>query len=446
MKMLFLPGLILIIPFVNTNAQNTADSTNTLDKWSYHFQLTTVWQAHPRFRSPYSGLNSLYGGSETALSLTTTLFTGRKLWKGAAIYFNPEIAGGEGMSGALGIAGYPNGETFRIGNPAPALYVARAFIRQHIAIGKNDDQETLEADVNQLQEKVPASRIDITAGKLAVSDIFDANRVSDDPRVDFLNWSLMNNGAWDYPANTRGYTYLVSVELIKPAWALRFAEALVATYANGPDLDWHIRKAHSETIEWDKTTHFKNYKGNIRILGYANTSKAPSYRQLINDKLSGVDTSMNAVYGTKYGGLKYGFGLNIDQQLSRAISFFSRIGWNDGKTATWAFTEIDQTVSAGLKISGNKWDRADDYVGVAAVFNGISKDHRDFLNNGGYGFMIGDGKLPHYGPEGIIEIFYEINIWKSLFLTADYQFIHNPAYNKDRGPVNVFGLRTHEEL
>lgn len=445
MKKLFLPGLFLLISFINTKAQQTTDSTTSSDKWNDHFQLTTVWQAHPRFRSPYSGLNSLYGGGESALSLTTTLFLGRKLWKGAAIYFNPEIAGGKGMSGAVGIAGYPNGETFRIGDPAPALYIARAFIRQHIPIGTGK-KERLDNDVNQLQEKVPNSRIDISIGKLAISDIFDGNRVSDDPRVDFLNWSLMNNGAWDYPANTRGYTYMVSMELIKPGWALRFAEALVATYANGPALDWHIGKAHSETLEFEKAIHFKNYQGSIRLLGYANTSKAPSYREIINENLSGQDTTMDVIYGTKYGGTKYGFGLNIDQQISPAISVFSRIGWNDGKTATWAFTEIDQTASAGLKINGRHWKRSEDHIGIAGVLNGISKDHRDFLNAGGYGFMIGDGKLPNYGHEGIIEIFYEFNIWKSLFLTADYQFVHNPAYNKDRGPVNIFALRTHVEF
>lgn len=445
MKKLFLPGLILLLFFENTSAQNVTDSSRSASKWTYHFQQTTVWQAHPSFHSPYSGQNSLYSGSESALSLTTTLFLGRKLWKGAAIYFNPEIAGGKGISGALGIAGFPNGETFRIGDPAPSLYIARAFIRQHIPIGKSKT-EVLDDDANQIKEMVPESRLDITAGKFAISDIFDNNRVSHDPRVDFLNWALMNNGAWDYPANTRGYTYLVTVEFIKPTWALRFAEALVGTYANGPDLNWNISKAHSETMELEKDTHIKNYSGSIRLLGYVNSTEAPYYRQLINDKLSGQDTSMDAIHGTKYGGLKYGFGLNIDQQVSPAVSVFSRIGWNDGKSATWAFTEIDQTASAGLKINGRHWKRADDYFGIAGVLNGISGDHRDFLNAGGYGFMIGDGKLPHYGHEGIIEMFYEINLWKSLFLTADYQFVNNPAYNKDRGPVNVFALRTHVEF
>lgn len=445
MKKLFLPGLIIMIPFVNSNAQNSADSTNTMGKWSYHFQLTTVWQAHPPFHSPYSGQNSLYSGSESALSLTTTLFLGRKLWKGAAIYFNPEIAGGKGFSGVTGMAGFTNGDIFRVTDPAPELYIGRAFIRQHIAIGKNK-HEVLEDDLNQVQEKVPVSRIDITVGKLAINDIFDNNVVSHDPRTDFLNWSFMDNGAWDYPADTRGYTYLAAVEIIKPAWTLRFAEAMVAAYANGPRLDWHIRRAHSETIGLEKHIHFKSYSGHIRVLGYANSSKAPYYQNLINKKLNGQDTSMNAIYGTRYGGLKYGWGISLDQQVSSATSVFSRIGWNNGQTASWAFTEIDQTLTAGIKMEGDRWKRPDDYIGVAGALNGISKIHRQFLNDGGYGFIIGDGKLPHYGHEGILEIFYETCFWKSLYVTADYQFINHPAYNKDRGPVNVFSLRTHVEF
>lgn len=442
MKRLFLLTGLLLMTLTEAIAQAKMDST----QWSYHFQLTTVWQAHPSFPSPYSGKNSLYSGSENALSLTSTLFLGRKLWKGAAIYFNPEISGGGGISDAVGIAGFPNGETFRIGDPAPALYVARAFIRQHIILGKHAAKEMITTDANQLPETVSSSRIDITVGKLAISDLFDNNRVSHDPRTDFLNWSLMNNGAWDYPANTRGYTYLAAVEFIQPEWTIRFAEALVATYANGPDLNWNISKAHAETIEFEKCTHFKNYTGSLRLLGYTNSTKAPSYQQVINAKLSGQDTSMDVIYGTKYGGTKYGLGLNMDQQISPTMAVFSRIGWNDGKTATWAFTEIDQTLSAGLKINGSKWKRPDDYIGIAGVLNGISRDHRDFLNDGGYGFMIGDGKLPHYGHEGIIELFYETQIWKSLFLTGDYQFVKNPAYNKDRGPVNIFALRAHVEF
>lgn len=437
-------GLLLMVLTKTTAQQHITASGDSTEKWSYHFQLTTVWQGHPAFHSPYSGTNSLQDNSEDALSLTTTLFTGRKLWKGAAVYFNPEIAGGTGISQALGMAGFPNGETFRIGDPKPELYVARAFLRQHIALG--GEPETVPGDANQLAEKITPSRIDITIGKLAISDIFDDNRVSHDPRMDFLNWSLMNNGAWDYPANTRGYTYLAAAELIQPGWALRFAEALVATYANGPDIDWHISKAHAETLEFEKKIHFGKYDGSIRLMGYANSSKAPSYRQVIADKMNGKDTSMNVVNGKSYGGVKYGWGLNIDQQLSHAVTSFARVGWNDGKTATWAFTEIDRTASAGIKVNGWQWKRPDDVIGLAGVLNGISKDHRDFLNAGGYGFMIGDGKLPHYGHEAIIEFFYESRIRKSLYLTADYQFVNNPAYNRDRGPVHIFALRTHVEF
>ncbi|MHB1923022.1 MAG: carbohydrate porin, partial [Chitinophagaceae bacterium] len=404
-------------------------------KASYHFQLTTVLQGHPAFRALYSGKNSLVDTAEQAISLTTTLFLGRSLWKGASIYVDPEIAGGKGISGALGLGGFTNGETFRIGDPTPELYLARAFIRQHIAL-RRDKWEKLDDDNNQIEEWVPAYRLDITIGKLAISDLFDNNRVSHDPRMDFLNWTLMNNGAWDYPANTRGYTPMVALELLTPEWCLRIAEALEPKSANGSIMDWNISQSHSETIELERKGWLsKKLPGSIRLLGYINHNRAPQYLQVIQAKLSGTDTSMDVVTGKNYGGVKYGWGLNMDQQLSSAIVSFMRLGWNDGKTASWAFTEVDQSLSAGIKISGSLWKRSKDILGLAAVVNGISRDHRDFLNAGGYGFMLGDGKLTHYQREQIMELFYETVFRNSLFLTLDYQFIRNPGYNADRGPV-----------
>jgi len=436
---LYFLGLILMVPPL---AGVTQDS---LHKFTFHFQLTTVFQGHPAFRAAYSGMNSLRDSAETALSLTTTLFLGRRLWKGASFYFNPEVAGGTGMSNTLGIAGFTNGETFRIGNPQPQGYIARAFIRQHISLGQDSEKRTGEG-VNQVNEVLPLPRLDITLGKLALSDIFDDNSVSHDPRTDFLNWSLMNNGAWDYAANTRGYTYLIAFELIHRSWALRYAEALEPTYANGPDINFQLLKTQSENLELDKNMLIGNEPGNIRLLGYLNNTRGASYLSLIRGKLNGTDTGMDVIYGTAYGNLKYGFGLNMDQQLNRQISVFMRAGWDNGKTATWAFANIDQTISGGIRITGTYWDRQNDHVGIAGVSNGISPGHRAFLNAGGYDFMIGDGKLTHYGQEDILEIYYQALFLRSLFITADYQFVDHPAYNLDRGPVHVISLRTHVEF
>ncbi len=434
---------ILVFIIVSAFSGNGKDS---IEKWSYHFQFTGIMQGHPAFSAPYSGQNSLSPERENAFSVTSTLFLGRKLWKGASFYFNPEIAGGKGISSALGVAGFTNGECFRIGDPSPALYLARAFIRQNIAIGKNEKQST-DADVNQLGgEKVPSSRITITAGKFSIADVYDCNSYSHDARAQFMNWALMSNGAWDYPANTRGYTYGIILELIKPTWAVRVSETMVPKKANGSDMDVNISQARGETIELEKDFKIKEHKGAIRVLAFRNLSRAGNYEKSISLYKSGVDTSLNVNTDTIYGGQKYGLGINIEQELTKDIGIFARAGWNDGKTATWVFTEIDLSASIGLNIRGRKWKRPDDIIGIAGLMNGISNEHVDFLNFGGYGFIIGDGKLTHYGAETIGEVYYNCQINKSLWLTADYQYVQNPAYNADRGPVHVWAIRGHVEF
>jgi high affinity Mn2+ porin len=434
--------LLLFFCSVLANAQNTvADSTQI---WSKHFQLTVIDQSHTSFNAAYSGVNSLNTASEEALSVTTTLFIGHKLWKNAAVYFNPEVSGGRGVSNALGVAGFPNGETFRIGSPAPALYLARLFYRQYIPL--TGGRGLVDDDINQLKEYVPEKRLVITVGKFALSDMFDNNNYSHDPRSQFMNWALMSNGAWDYPANTRGYTDGIALEYINPSWAVRVAGTLEPTYANGPDLDYNYFKAHGQTVELAKNTTLSGHKGVIRLLAFRNVTKAPAYRDVINNYLNKTDVSLNALDGTTYGAVKYGFGLNAEQELTKDIGAFFRAGWNDGQTATWAFTEIDQNISLGLSYKGSKWGRPDDVFGLAADVHGISKDHRDFLAIGGYGFIIGDGKLTNYSNEAIIESYYNAKLDKNIFVSADYQFVANPAYNADRGPVNFFSIRAHMEF
>lgn len=429
-------------------AQTSAPPSDALLKdsgWSYHLQFTGIIQWHPSFHSPYVGDNSLSPEQERAYSVTTTAFLGRKLWKGASIFFNPEMAGGKGVGRTLGIAGFPNGETFRIGNPEPTVYVARIFLRQHIDLDR-DHYEYLEDDANQFHERVSTSRITLTAGKFSVGDFFDNNSVSHDPRMDFMNWALMSNGAYDYAANTRGYTYGIIAELIKPGWTLRFGTTLEPVVANGPDLDWHYNHTNSENIEFEKSYSIHGYKGVARLLGYYNVNKGPKYRDAINEKLNGTDTSLDVLVGKAYGNKKPGLGLNLEQELTASTSAFLRLGWNNGKNATWAFTEIDNSISGGIRIFGKSWKRPSDNIGIAALTNGISKDHRDFLAIGGYGFMLGDGKLPNYGRENIAEVFYQTKLFYNLYFTVDYQFVDHPAYNKDRGPVHLFAGRVHLEF
>ena len=440
---------IILLIFISTISLAVfAQSLDSSKKWTYHFQLTAINQTHPSFNAKYSGDNSLTNEAESKkLSLTTTLFLGYKLWKNGALYLNPEIAGGSGISSAKGIAGFTNGETFRIGSTAPAMYIARLFFRQHIPL-KNTGYKTVVSNVNQVEEIIPTSRITITAGKISLSDFYDNNSYSHDPRSQFMNWSLMSNGAWDYPADTRGYTQGFVAELVKPSFAIRFSSVMVPRKANGLQLDYKITKAHSETIEFEKT--FKTKRPTvIRLLAFHSISQAPNYNKTLAEVKMGDSSSVGVYTGQiewkKWGGVKVGFGINAEKEISNTIGAFFKASWNDGKTATWAFTEIDQSLSAGINIKGSSWKRENENIGIAQVINGISKDHQHFLNAGLYGFIIGDGKL-NYGAESITEIYYKAQITSSFFVSADYQFVNNPAYNKDRGPVHVFALRGHIEF
>ena len=425
---------------------------DSVANWTIHAQITAVFQYHPSFYSAYSGRNSMTSSSEDALSLTSTIFIGRKLWKGAAIYFNPELSGGQGLSHTLGVAGFPNGEIYRVGNPTPTPFVARGYIQQNIAVG-HSDYDVQPTDQNQLAGKIPSSRVTITVGRFCLSDFFDDNSYNHDARSQFLNWSLMAAGAWDFPADTRGYTGGLVVEFIKPKWAIRFSAVQVPAQANALKLDWHLDKANSETLEYERRWQVKGLTGVIRGTGFITFSKAPYYKDATKALLTGDTGAINilipvinsqATWNT-YGGIKYGFGINIEQDMGNGIGLFTRGNWNDGHSATWAFTEIDHNVQLGMNMKGMLWKRPTDNFGVAGVINGISKQHRDYLRAGGTGFIIGDGAL-NYANEFIIETYYRVQLASFIAVSLDYQFVANPAYNKDRGPVNILGVRVHMEI
>lgn len=448
MKKIITTAIVFIVVKQSVLAQNNADTISKTN-WTNHFQFTTIVQSHAGFKSSYSGNNSLADSVQVgATTATATLYLGHKLWKGAAIYFNPELSGGRGLSSAVGVAGALNGESYRVGATSPAIFIARGYLQQHIALG-NTTYENVEDDVNQVADKIPTNRITISAGKFAIGDFFDDNKYSHDPRTQFFNWSLMGNGAWDYPANTRGYTMGLVVELIKPKWAVRISSVAVPRIANAPKMEYKIYKAHSETLEIERKLNINKRKGVIRLLVSNTLSKAPSYTDGLK-AIASNNTFLLEVIGGKqegntYDGKKFGLGYSFEQELTNEIGIFSRASWNDGKHATWAFTEIDQSLSLGISVKGNKWKRPGDVCGLATVINGISNDHKIFLKAGGYGFIIGDGTL-NYGQETVIETYYNAHLSKYFWLTFNYQFVKNPAYNKDRGPVHVFGLRGHIEF
>jgi high affinity Mn2+ porin len=432
--------LLLIVPLLIVTRSAFAQDTVKQERFSFHFQQTVITQYKPAFSAPYSGLNSLSTATETQSSITSTLSGAARLWKGAEAYFNPEISGGSGLSKTLGVAGFPNGETFRVGGSEPKIYIARLYLKQNFEWG--NEKDTIEADANQLAGLKSKRYFSITVGKFGMADFFDGNNFSHDPRTQFMNWALMDNAAWDYPANTRGYVLGATAELGQPDWTLHFAFTMVTTEANGAVWDAKIGKTNTQTMEFEKRYILSGQKGTVRLLAFTNNGKFGNYRQAIAQNPTAPDVDSTQAYGRH----KYGFGISADQYLTKDFGVFAKASYNDGHTETWFFTEIDRSLSFGATLKGTSWKRSDDELGLAFIGNGLSADHRDYLAAGGYGFLIGDGKL-NYSPEMIAELYYKINAYqKKFWLSPDYQFILHPAYNADRGPVSVFGIRAHVEF
>lgn len=403
-----------------------------------HGQGTIVSQGNWKFHSPYSGDNSLPSILNYRTTETATLYLDARLWEGADFVFNPEVSGGTGIGRTLGMAGFPNGEATRVGHIQPTPYVARAFFRKTIGFG--GEQEDVEDAPNQLAGKRDISRITFTAGKMGAPDIFDNNLFSHDPRTQFLNWSVMYNGAWDYPANTRGYTYGATIEINHKDWAWRYGVFGEPKEANGPDIDPKFLKANGHVMEFEYRYELdEELPGKLRFLAFLNNAHMGSYRESLSQGIVPPDITLSRAYR-----VKYGFGLNVEQKLADDLGFFARLGWNDGETESWAFTEIDRTISAGLLWNGESWCRPADQFGIAVVVNGLSDAHRDYLAAGGLGFIIGDGAL-NYGPEEIFETFYNLQLRKGIVIGFDFQAVNHPAYNRDRGPVAIAAIRAHFE-
>jgi high affinity Mn2+ porin len=421
-------------------AQETADVPSRESRADLHFQLTTVTQTHPSFDAPYSGKNSLSPNSEHETTVTSTLFLGARLWKDAEVYVNPEMTGGSGLSHTLGVAGFPNGESFRVASPEPHIYIARAFVRQTFAAGS--ETEAVAENLNQLGGRRPVRRWTVTAGKFSITDIFDDNAYSHDPRTQFLNWADWVAGAWDYPADTRGYTWGAAVEYAGENWAARFAAAAVPKVANGLEIDQDLRHAYSLIVELERDYEVASRHGKARLILFDNRARMGSYREAIDQAGSGPP---DVTATRRTGRSKSGIAINLEQSFGESLGLFLRGSLDDGRNETWMYAEIERSVTMGAVWESPLSRRPGDEAGLALIADALSRDHRDYLAAGGYGFMIGDGRL-RYGPEKIAELYYKALLHEHVWLTGDYQFVENPAYNRDRGPVHVFGLRLHTEF
>ena len=419
-------------------------ATGDSAKWSLHFQQTVIQQWHNDLSPRYEGDHSLQAREKAKLSLTTTVFIGRRLWKNAAVYFNPEIAGGSGLSGATGIGGAPNGETFRIGDPSPQVYLARLYLRQLWALSSVQEQD--DDDLNQLKGGRPSRYLALNVGKFSIADYFDQNSYSHDPRTQFFNWSLMSAGAWDYPANVRGYTVGAVLEYVQPGLALRGSITSMPTDANGPTLDFHYNKAQALSAEITKSYSLGSHPGTVRLLGFRNQAAMGSYTLALRQADSVTRPDVTAARAERR--TKYGFVVNAEQEITPEIGLFGRYSFNDGHNETWAFTEIDRSLSVGATSTGTRWHRPTDRLGAAFVANGLSPEHRAYLARGGSGFILGDGRLD-YGTEYIGEVYYSIDFPRyHAALSPDYQLVFNPGYNTSRlpGPVHIVALRVHVEF
>jgi high affinity Mn2+ porin len=408
------------------------------DRWEIHGQTTYLHQGYPSFRAPYSGPNSLTPAPQAQQTWSNSLYLNARLWQGGELYFNPELLQGFGLNNTTGAGGFPNGEAQKSNFPYPHFNPSRLFVRQTFGFG--GEQEELASGQLQLAGKVDVNRLTLQAGKFSVVDVFDGNAYARDPRKDFMNWSLWSSGAFDYAADKLGLGYGVVADLNQKQWALRGGYFLMGAESNSNNFDTRVPQRGGYIVELETRYSLFSLPGKLRTIGWLNSAYSGSYRETLNNPALNLDISQ-----TRTGRTKYGYAINLEQTITDDIGLFGRWSWNDGKTEIMAFTDIDASLAMGASIKGTKWGRPDDVIGIGGAINALSRDHRDFIAAGGLGPLIGDGQL-NYRKERILETYYAYALNKQLTLTADYQFITNPAYNADRGPVHVFSGRFHGEF
>jgi high affinity Mn2+ porin len=408
------------------------------ENWAIHGQATNVWLLQPAFRSPYRGTQSLRAGANGRETVDVTVYAGIRPWPGAEIWINPEVDQGFGLSDTFGVAGYVSGEAYKVGKAQPYVLVQRGFLRQTIDLG--GETEKLGPDLNQLGGTQTANRLVFTIGKYSVVDIFDTNKYAHDARNDFFNWSIIDQGAFDYAANSWGYTYGGSAEWYQDWWTARAGVFDLSQAPNTAALSHGFGQGQF-VAELEERHSLWDQPGKLKFLYWLTRGRLGTYLDAISlGATAGQTPSTSDVRRFR---TKDGFGLNLEQQLATDFGVFARASMSQGTVEEVDFTDINKSISGGLSLTGSRWGRPNDTVGLAGAINRISHQGKLYLAAGGLGGIIGDGQLPNAGPEQILEAYYSVVLFNFAHFTADYQFIKNPAYNRDRGPVSVFGLRLH---
>jgi hypothetical protein len=444
-------------PSANTDDSPDSPASGDPQAMFPHFKSTRFWlsgqanfifQTHPDFHADYSGKNSLSPYYDKATSRVMTLYTGVRLNNSTELLVDIEEAGGDALSTGLGLAGNTDLDIVRNPLLSKEPYLGRGMIHKVFALSK--DKIENQRSFLSLFDELPRRRLEIRFGKFSLPDFCDQNSVGSDTHLQFINWSVDNNGAFDYAADTRGYTVGLVADYEDRNWGFRFAEALMPKVANGIDLVWRPWQVHAENWEYElRRGVIPKKAGVVRLLGYTNYANMGIYRdavtQFINHTSPKPETVPDITNHRWHITRKYGFGINLEQNLMRYVTAYGRWGWDNGKTESFAYTEIDSTFNQGLGFNGALWHRKQDRAGIAVVTNGIKKDHQVYLADGGLGFLLGDGGL-RYGRENIFESYYTIHFWRGIYIAPGVQHINNPGYNRDRGPVVVPTLRAHLEF
>ncbi len=434
-------SLVSAVAFLAAAPVLAEPATDSPQVFALHAQTTVVAQGNAAFTAPYGGPNSLDPHANVRETWDVTLYAGIRPWRGAEIWVNPEIDQGFGLSDTLGAAGFPSGEAYKVGKSAPYLRLQRLFFRQTIDLG--GARGGVDADLNQLGGAQTADRLVLTAGKLSVVDIFDTNAYAHDPRGDFLNWAAVDAGVFDYAADAWGYSIGGAAELYAGRWTLRAGLFNLSTVPNSADLETDFSQLQVDG-EIEERHTLGGHPGKLKLTGFVTRGRMGRYQDAVAlAQGSGQAADIAAVRRYRS---RTGISLNLEQALSSDLGVFARAGVAGGQIEPYEFSDIDRTVSAGLSLQGGRWGRGGDTIGLSGVFNQISRSHQAFLDAGGTGILVGDGRLPHPGPEEILETYYKLALTRQVALSVDYQFIDHPAYNRDRGPVSVGAVRLHAQF